>query len=566
MPTNYLYIRTSTKEQRYGLETQKVFLRDHILTKHINNKNVFVTEQLSGKTLEVRLLNDLLDSLSENDVLYAYDVSRLTRANEPNESISAITQRVFKKNAKLVIGLSEITKDNYEQELQLVISGAVATYQRKVQNEKSRAGIKAKKIAGEWIYKGNLYGYLKGKDKITVVEDEAKIIHYIFSEFLTGKSYLKIANQLIESGVKYRDHKWYQSYIRRIINNPIYSGCYYLSIPKRGQKYNGQELIQSKEYPAIISTEEWKKAQDNDRTIKRTHARQFSYRYSAYDLAGIVTCGYCLDAGVRSSYVHAYVKRKDKDYSTYCNRVHIKSCHQEIKSINEQVLNQLVFISFIAFLSNGIEIQEYIEKIEKDNNELISALRLQLKEKEQLHKILEIDIDNIADTLIGAKDSKLLFARLQDKIAMKEKEFENVKNDIEKMKSTLIEASSDGVDRWDRLDQSIDFILYKLLHESKRDLYKKYIQLATIKDGKLDITYVNGKYISIALDHQKGRRNQREYYIDISYKEKEQYTMKWSKDSNQVSLSESDNKDRFTIAQEHRLYGLFMEIYSKSVE
>ena len=158
MATNYLYIRTSTKDQKYGLETQKQFLLDNIQLIHKNNDVQVVPEQSSAKSLETRSLLLLLENMLPNDVLYVYDMSRLTRADKSKESYQAIFEMIRERKAFLVVGLQLMDENNYEQELQNIIAGAIASYQRKVQNAKSKAGIAVKKQKGEWVFTGKQIG------------------------------------------------------------------------------------------------------------------------------------------------------------------------------------------------------------------------------------------------------------------------------------------------------------------------------------------------------------------------------------------------------------------------
>lgn len=87
-----------------------------------------------------------------------------------------------------------------------------------------------------------LFGYKKYQFEYFVNEDEAKIVQRIYSEYISGKTLLQIANTLTEEGVVYyRDRTtWSKQAVRRIIENSHYTG--------------------DAEYPAIIEKKIYKEA------------------------------------------------------------------------------------------------------------------------------------------------------------------------------------------------------------------------------------------------------------------------------------------------------------------
>lgn len=87
-----------------------------------------------------------------------------------------------------------------------------------------------------------LFGYKKYQFEYFVNEDEAKIVQRIYSEYISGKTLLQIANTLTEEGVVYyRDRTtWSKQAVRRIIENSHYTG--------------------DEEYPAIIEKKIYKEA------------------------------------------------------------------------------------------------------------------------------------------------------------------------------------------------------------------------------------------------------------------------------------------------------------------
>ena len=101
-----------------------------------------------------------------------------------------------------------------------------------VQNESKKTSQRVK--AGQMISfqngvfygSGNILGYDKvGKD-LVVNEEQAEIVKYIYSEYLSGKGTVKIADELTKNGVVTSTGltTWSASYVSRVLRNPFYCG------------------------------------------------------------------------------------------------------------------------------------------------------------------------------------------------------------------------------------------------------------------------------------------------------------------------------------------------------
>ena len=87
------------------------------------------------------------------------------------------------------------------------------------------------------------FGYQMISGSIMRQSEEADAVDFIFSSYLQGESYLKIADSMSTLGIRY--HKanadWNKHMIKRILENPKYAGC--------------------ESYPPIVSTKVWREAQ-----------------------------------------------------------------------------------------------------------------------------------------------------------------------------------------------------------------------------------------------------------------------------------------------------------------
>ena len=87
------------------------------------------------------------------------------------------------------------------------------------------------------------FGYQMISGGIMPHPEEADAVDFIFSSYLQGESYLKIADSMGALGIRYHKatKEWNKHMVKRILENPKYAGC--------------------GAYHAIISTESWREAQ-----------------------------------------------------------------------------------------------------------------------------------------------------------------------------------------------------------------------------------------------------------------------------------------------------------------
>jgi DNA invertase Pin-like site-specific DNA recombinase len=61
-----------------------------------------IKEQLSGKSLDGRMLSKILDALQEGDMIFAYDISRISR---DTADLLQILKKIWSKKGRIKIGL-----------------------------------------------------------------------------------------------------------------------------------------------------------------------------------------------------------------------------------------------------------------------------------------------------------------------------------------------------------------------------------------------------------------------------------------------------------------------------
>ncbi|MGA2762992.1 MAG: recombinase family protein [Spirochaetia bacterium] len=580
MPKFYAYARVSTKDQdkRYSIETQFEFLSNVFESIPFSEsyEKIEVREAQSGKSLEGRAkLQSVLEILAKDDILAIYDISRLGRNNLDNQKIlDEITQR----GAYLYKGFNRYDPSNPSDEFMFTVESGAATKQRKEQNIKSKSAIRVKIREGEWVFRGDMFGYEVVKEEVKVVEDEAKIILHIYESYASGKSIRQITNELNNSGMTNRSGQvWYRSTVRRYILKPIYMGFYKLEGAGRGR---GQEeallnkdgLVKSKKYPPIVPEDLWWTCNNSYRTVARTHSRQFQYRWSAYELTSIISCGYCKDLGKRISYVHTHVKGRSTSsaWEAYVCRAHKKGCKQSIFTLRADIFEKIFRWAYFIFLSYYQEVEDYFRSQKEDLIELTEVIDHQISTSQLILQEKQRQIGEIVKKVMET-ESLSIRKGLDSRAKEIEEEIQSVEAKIHKLedqKQEIVSVDNLDYERWiedtweNRLAQ---FILGDPI--SRRKVHQEVISSATIKSKTLIIDFVNSKRVQMPLIPTKGSRRQRVFDFQVTYKDEDQYKVTFdTTDDSYTYHNLIEDEDNFKVIAGEIYYPFLKKTISKSIE
>jgi len=499
----YLYCRTSTRSQKYGLETQETYLRDFMPPVLKGQPVTIIKEQVSGKSLQNRKLDSLIDALSKGDSIMFYDVSRIGRETV---DVLLIVRRIHAKGASTWIDQKLFDPESADQELNISIAGAFATYQRRIQNQKSRSGIKVKKGLGEWVYSGKLLGYKVDHDKVTIVEEEAELIRWIYKEYCTGRSLLNIEKELDAKGIKSRkNNKLYSATLRRYLLKPIYMG-YYMPVDNKKAIYtqiNREQLIKSTIYPPIVSEDEWWQVYESFRTLPRKHARQFQYRRSRHQLSGILRCGYC---GAR--YVHYMAKKFKEPRPYYVCRVHQKGCEQSLHSFQESIIVALFDFAFRLMVESPHEIETFFTRERENSRQRNSALRIRAEVFEKEIQEAVSQEQAIVKLMISKHEDEGLVRALQEQRLELDRKRQSNQEELRKVfaelepemdEETLIGYREKLIKEYEETAQ-----------EDRRNIFKRVVASAKVNKETVDILFFTGRLVSFRLhERRKGSYVQR---------------------------------------------------------
>ena len=196
----------------------------------------------------------------------------------------------------------------------------------------------------------------------------------IFEQYSKGKSIRSITSYLNKNGYSTREGKpFVTATVRRWIHKPIYKGYYKIEAagPGKGQEKTPLKettLVKSVYYPAIVDEELWDRVQDSYKTVHRKHAMQYQYRYSHYELTGILKCYYCKKLERPTGYSHTYSKSRcnDRTYENYVNRVHLKGCKQKFHTFRARVIEKVFRYCYFLVYANMNEVLEMIATVRSE--------------------------------------------------------------------------------------------------------------------------------------------------------------------------------------------------------
>ena len=166
-----------------------------------------------------------------------------------------------------------------------------AQYEREVITERVRDKMSASRKKGKWVGGRVPMGYRVENKKLTIVEEEARIIQRIFQRFIEVQSPALIAQEL---------NIWNRQHIYRILSNHTYVG-----------KVNYKNSICDGEQEAIIAQDVWDRTREILRVNDPAPAHMPRTEIIA-PLKGILRCGHC-DCAMMPT----YARRGRKQYYYY---------------------------------------------------------------------------------------------------------------------------------------------------------------------------------------------------------------------------------------------------------
>lgn len=448
-----IYARVSTEhEAQLSALDNQVQYYDDILKKNPDwiLYDRYIDEGITGTSTKkrknfMRMMEDA--KAGRFDLIVTREVSRFAR-----NTVDTLQETRKLKNIGVEVYFVEDniwTFNDEDGELKLTIMATLAQNESKKTSQRVKAGQMISFQNGVFYGSGNILGYDKvGKDLI-INEEQAEIVRFIYSEYLSGKGTVKIADELTvreavtSTGLK----NWSASYISRILRNPFYSGTivyrksyiqdYLEQKPKMNYGEVEQVVIEGRHEP-IISKEDFKKVQQimdsHSKPIKIGIRQATGVARDKWSKKLVCECG---------SNFNRKIYHKNKNDTTYCyicynKKIHPKSRYNnscEVKEVQEwklQYMAETIFRNLTQDTNNRKELYERLMKGVKIDEHPEIKIKKRIDKLNQLIENESLKLDRLIDTYLDETIDIAMYDMFQKKVSNRIEKYKIEKNELEK--------------------------------------------------------------------------------------------------------------------------------------
>lgn len=447
----YCRVSTDTEDQLNSYKSQVKYYTELIKSKpEWSLAGIYADEAITGTQVKKRedfqrLINDCMNG--DVDMVITKSISRFAR----NTLDTLKYVRMLKDKGVAVFfeeeNINTLTMDG---ELLLVILSSVA--QQEVENISAnvKKGLKMKMQRGELVgFQGCLgYDYNPADKTITINEEEAAVVRYIFQRYTEGAGGSVIAKELENLGYKTKrgSPKWADSTVIGIIKNEKYKGDILLGktftvdpISKR-RLYNFGEEDQfyiREHHEPIISEEVFEAAQEilrrraKPRSLNVDGKREkFSRKYA---FSCMIECGFCGGTLTRRSW-HSSSQYNKAIWQCVVSTKKGKKFCPESKGVDERTIERAFVESYRLLCQNNKDVlDEFMKRTEETLSESNAGKRLAKAERE-IHA-LEVKKNKLVDMRLEDTIDKETYDRkyldLSSQIEQLQKECESLQDAAE---------------------------------------------------------------------------------------------------------------------------------------
>ena len=475
----YCRVSTDGDEQLGSFESQKAYYEQKIKqNKEWVSAGIFADEAITGTKVDKREgFQEMIRKCQngEIDMILTKSISRFSRNTQ---DIIKYVRMLRDRNIAIVFEKENINTLDMNGEMLLTILSSLSQGEVESLSENVKMGLKMKMKRGELVgFNGCLgYDYHPDTKSITVNEQEAETVRFIYNMYLQGYGSSTIAKRLTEMGVKNKLGKveWHDHGVMGIIKNEKYKGDILLGktftvdpISKRRLANMGEEdryYIRDHHEP-IVSREVWYQADEirlkrvKPRLMENTGNRE---RYTRqFTFSSMLECGYCGHKLSRRTRHQTTTTKKPVWQCMNAIKNGISSC-PNCKAIDEVIIEN-AFVDAFPLLADNFDdvldsVLNTIEDVLKDDTEL-----KRVKQLEKDISSIETKKSRLTDLLIDGKieqedydEKKLSFQRklhqmTEEKAYLEENigQQKNISKRMDQLRKTL--ENEDILDEFDRI-------------------------------------------------------------------------------------------------------------------
>lgn len=467
----YARVSTDHEEQATSYDAQMRYYTDYISSRlDWEFVKMYSDEGITGTNTKQRvgfnsMVNDAL--AGKIDLIITKSVSRFARNTV--DSLSTV-RKLKDAGVEIYFEKENIWTFDAKGELLITIMSSLAqeesrsisenvTWGKRKQYERGKVSIPFK----------NVLGFERGPNgELVVNEEEAKIVRYIFHEFLLGKNANSIAKALTEQGIPSPTgkEKWYYGTVRRMLQNEKYKGdallqkSFTTNFLTKKTKVNEGELPQyyvENNHEAIIDKDTFDLVQYELKIRER--------RGSASQFSGMLVCATC-GAVYGSKVWHSNSKYRRVIYR--CNQKYEGEVKCDTPHVTDEEVKEWFVIATNKLIENKDEVIENMKVLlvmcsnTEDIQQEISASETRM-----------VELTDLVDSLIYENSRVVQDQKTyQEKYDRYSQEYKELEQKLETLTNSLQKKKSQA--------KSIKEFIQ---HLSNRDLVSEF-------DGKLWYTMV----------------------------------------------------------------------------
>ena len=471
----YCRVSTNKEEQASSYQTQVEYYTNYINSNpEWEMAGIYADEGITGVSTDKRdAFNRMISDCKcgKINIIITKSISRFAR-----NTVDVLKYVRLLRDSHIAVIFEEENIDTLTMDGELLLTILSSVYQQEVENlsEHVKKGLRMRVMNGKVVGFSGCFGYDYDpkENTITVNEEEAKYVRYIFRRYCEGAGSLVISHELEDMGVVTRrgSKKWASSSVLLIIKNEIYMGdmrcgkTFSVSpMSKRRLVNKGEEdqVYIKDHHDPIISREVFEKAKAirksreghglSNMLCSEESGRRYGYK--KYAFTGKIKCRFCGQTYTRRT-MHAKSERYKRIYwACYGAIKSLRSCH-ESRSVQEKAIEKAFVQSFNLMVDNNADalkalIDLFEEKFEKKNyaKELAKWEKEVKKLKAKKDKLIDLRLEGGIDK--ESYDNKYAALEYQVNAAIEEKakyaELSNAKdetkNRIESFKKVLSKDS-----------------------------------------------------------------------------------------------------------------------------
>ncbi|MFW9968595.1 MAG: recombinase family protein [Candidatus Odinarchaeota archaeon] len=381
-----IYARVSTDiqaEEGYSIPAQINLLRNYAKTYNYTIFKIYQDAGISGKDIKGRPgLLSLLEDAEENkfDIVLIWKLSRLSRSLL---DLLSVVDRLNGNQIGLVSYSEHFDTSTPIGKMLLQLLGSIAEFERNTIIENVKMGLSERFKQG--LSKGSIpFGYIHVNKKAVINKEQAKVIKFIFDEYLKsgdGECVTYLANYLNSKGYRTRTgHKWTRQYVRELLKNKFYAGYVRTGVKTHG-KHNGIQQILG-QHEAIVNLEQW---EDVQKKIELNRYPCIRNPENNSILTGLVKCPYChgnmYALNTKKKYINKQGEEKIYDIRIYrCTDRHgCKGFYLSAKKVEPIVIEKLKKLKNKKYINALMkDAKKETKKVKKISN--IKMIETELKE------------------------------------------------------------------------------------------------------------------------------------------------------------------------------------------